>query len=327
MLYMGFGNFTLWLEATGPGAGVKTAYEYGNQQTIMPLVRAAGMDREDIYLETMVPCGKPDHAYPMNKTRAAWYIQQDLDLLNVSAVDLLLIHHKCSTPHETQQVWMALEDAKRQGLARDIGVSNFEVADLEVVKAIATEPIAVNEAHFAVGVMDYDVISYCAANNITLVSFSSLSAGVSFDDATLRNVAAKHNATAAQVMLRFVSQHNISVLSSISEPQFVFDDLHIFDFELSDEDMATLKALQKGKRTCQDCYTDECQDCGHALQAAGCPVQKFPLPGRDNPKSAECVACAAAHNETVMDTCGAQYMVDKACGTAGGFPKAITSAV
>ena len=86
-------------------------------------------------------------------------------------------------------------------------------------------------------------------------------------------------------------------------------------------DMAALDKLQHGKRTCPDCFTNECQACAAALIKAGCPVGNMPAWGRDNPDSAGCIRCAMAHNANATKPCGAQYMVEKACGTAGGFPK------
>lgn len=122
-------------------------------------------------------------------------------------------------------------------------------------------------------------------------------------------------------MLRYVSAHGISVLSSVSKPEYTAEDIAMFEFELTPADMAALGKLQHGKRTCPDCFTAECQSCASALIKLGCPIGKMPAWGRDNPNSASCVQCAAAHNSTATAACGAQYMVEKACGTAGGFPE------
>merc|ERR1712232_140451 len=103
-------------------------------------------------------------------------------------------------------------------------------------------------AHFAVGVMDYDTIEFCNAHNISLVSFSSLAAGVPMGHPTIAAIAAKHNASNAQIMYRFVSAHGISVLSSFHEREHAMEDMNIFDIDLSSQDMADLKALQTQKR-------------------------------------------------------------------------------
>lgn len=168
--------------------------------------------------------------------------------------------------------------------------------------------------------MDTETIAYCNAHNISLVSFSTLSAGVPMDNPTLSAVAGRHNVSNAAVMLRFVSAHGISILSSISSPEYTAEDIGIFDFELTSADMAELAALQTEKRTCSDCYTTECQDCAKALNAAGCQAGNIPVAGRDNPNAVACLACAAEHNQTIMQTCHTAWMIPKACGQAGGFP-------
>ena len=321
LLYMGAGNWSEWLGAVGAGAGLKTAWLYGNQQTLMPAVRAAGLRREDVFIETMLPCGvgTPNATLPMTAELAWQYIHTDLRLLGTDYVDLLLVHHRCDTEAETKAVWGAMEQALRNGTARAIGVSNFDVDDLKALQAYATAPVAVNEAHFAVGVMDYEMVAYANEHDIALVSFSSLAAGVPLSHPTVQRIAARHGASAAQVMYAFVAAHNISVLSGISKPEFVAEDLHIFDVHLSPAELQELAALQTGKRTCPDCWTAECQECSRKLASEGCPVGAFPTAGRDNPHSAQCLACAAEKNATVMAVCKVPWMVPKACGQAGGF--------
>lgn len=258
---------------------------------------------------------------PMNASYAQYYIEQDLKLLNTDYVDLLAIHHRCASPEETAEVWTALEAALHKGQAKAIGVSNFDATDLAQLQAVAKEPISVNEAHFAIGVMDYDTIKFAKEHNIQLISFSSLSAGVPMTNPVITAVATRHNVSNAAVMLKYVSVHGISVLSSMpANPEYAEEDIGIFDFDLTAADMKDLDSLQTGKRTCPDCFTSDCQDCAKALIALKCPINAMPASGRDNPQSAECLACAAKNNETVMQTCKAQYMVEKACGEAGGFP-------
>ena len=320
MLYMGMGNFIAWVVLVGKGAGVKTAWGYHNQKSVATQI--ASFPREDTFLESMIPCGFVDHPAPMNVSLAAEYIQQDLQLLNTSYLDLLLIHHRCITLEETAAVWGALEAALKRGETKAIGVSNFDASDLAELLKVAKEPVAVNEAHFALGMMDFETIAFAKANNIQLVSFSSLSAAVPMDHPVVAAVANRHNVSAAVVMLKYVSTHGIAVLSSFSKLQHGVEDMGIFDFELSTEDLQQLNALQTGKRTCPDCFTDDCQKCAQALLDQKCAVGGMPAAGRGNPRSAQCLECAAKVNTTVITTCKAQYMIEKACGQAGGFPRA-----
>ena len=95
--------------------------------------------------------------------------------MDTGYVDLLLFHHRYRTPEETAAVWTAFEAAKKAGKARHIGVSNFNAADLKTLLSTAQEPVEVLEAHFGVGIMDFEVLKFAAAHDIHLVSFSSLS--------------------------------------------------------------------------------------------------------------------------------------------------------
>ena len=132
------------------------------------------------------------------------YIDDELAQLNTTYVDLLLSHHRCKTGAETAAVWSAFEAAKKAGKAKHIGVSNFNTHDLALLAKTAVEPIEVLEAHFGVGLMDWEVLAYTAQHDIHPVSFSSLSESAT-DLPTLPpavgKVAAALNVTATQVFL------------------------------------------------------------------------------------------------------------------------------
>merc|ERR1711988_540590 len=103
----------------------------------------------------------------------------------------------------------------------------------------------------------------------------------------------------------------------------------IFDFELDSQDIADIKSLQTEKRTCTDCFTQECQACAQELIKAGCPVGKMPAWGRDNPDSATCMACATKQQKSLGEACTAPHIPDivhKACGTDGGFSSDVVGA-
>jgi hypothetical protein len=103
------------------------------------------------------------------------------------------------------------------------------------------------------------------------------------------------------------------------------EDLAIFDIKLTDDEVAALDKVTLGKRTCPDCFTDECQACGQALVKLGCDIGSLHggyIWGRDNPKGMECLACAAKpeHKDQVQKACGdtsrgesVETMVPKAC--------------
>lgn len=331
MLLMGGNDFAGWFATAGKGAGIQTFYGYGNAQHLAPQLQAVG--RENVFVSTGIPCGCcADDApkwQPMNASTAAWYIDEELSQLNTSYVDLLLLHHRCKTEAETAAVWTAFEAAKRAGKARHIGVSNFNTFDLSQLLASALEPVEVLEAHFGAGVMDFAVLEFARAHDIHPVSFSSLSEA-STDLPTLHPavapIALAHNVTAAQVMYAYVSSRDITVLSSYSpdHPEYVAQDLAIFGFRLSVDELAALDAVTAGTRTCTDCFTDECQACAAQLLQLDCPLgQALPVWGRLNKQGTTCLACASKpeNHAKVVAACGStergeslETMLPKACG-------------
>lgn len=159
-------NFTLWYQLVGKGAGIDSAWDYGNpfysppnttngtQVLIPPQFEAAGARREDIVITTKIPCGGYDGGLePMTEDDVREYVDANLRMLNTTYIDLLLLHHQCRTADETAFVWRALERLKRRGKVRALGVSNFITSDLVALHdhGNITEPIAANQCHFSVG--------------------------------------------------------------------------------------------------------------------------------------------------------------------------------
>ena len=336
-MMMGTPAFDSWFRATAPGRGVQTFYSYHNAQQIAPELRAAG--RETVFVSTGIPCGccamDAPRVEPMNAQVATQYIDEELADLGTNYVDLLLFHHRCRTPEETASVWQAFEAAKRAGKARHIGVSNFNKHDLATLMTTAQEPIEVLEAHFGVGMMDFEVLDFANASNIHAVGFASISE-LSTDHPTihptLTRVADAHGISTVQTIYAYNHHKGLTVLSSCSHPEnpakcadYYAKDLAIFNVQLSNEEVAALDAVTVGKRTCTDCFTFECQACAKKLQQLGCPIENRPFPvwGRANARGTECQACAALPQNAaaVMDACGRtdlgeslETMVPKACG-------------
>ena len=337
-LIMGGDDFVEWFEFAGPGAGLQTFYSYRNGAHIGRQVQRFG--RANVFISTGIPCGccgaDSPRVEPMDATLAMGYIDEELAELNTSYVDLLLFHHRCRTFAETASVWRAFEDAKAMGKARHIGVSNFNTHELRRLSAVAVHPPEVLEAHFGAGVMDFEVLAYAREHHIHINAFSSLSMK-NTDHPTLNAVveglATSRGLAPAQVLMAYVANYGLTVLTSCFHmakcPGYYAQDLAVFDVRLSVDEMAALDNLTLGKRTCTDCFTDECQTCARALHRLGCPIgrnglgETFPVWGRNNPKGTVCQACAALpeHAAEVEEACGStdhgetiSTMVPKACG-------------
>ena len=211
---MGGDDFAEWFAAAGSGAAIQTFFAYGNGPHIAPQLKRFG--RSNVFVSTGIPCGccgaDSPRIEPMNTSLAMEYIDAELAQLQVDHADLLLFHHRCRTEAETADVWRAFELAKRQGKTRHIGVSNFNTHDLEVLSSTAVEPIEVLEAHFGVGLMDWEVLEYARQHNIHPVAFASLSEAHT-DHPTLHDavsrVASAHGISSVQAMYAYVLHHNL----------------------------------------------------------------------------------------------------------------------
>lgn len=334
MLVMGDGaawgrgtNWTEWVTLAGKGAGLDSAWDYGQmggsppnatggtQTAIPPALAAAGVRREDVVITSKLPCGGFDGGLePMTAAAAQQYIDANLAMLNTTYIDLLLLHHVCSSRAETAMVWREMEAAKRAGKARAIGVSNFVVADLEALAADTnlTEPIAANQCHFTVGQIDTAVIAYCKAHGIVLASYGTLHGPVPTNHPAIAAVAARRNVSEAAVVLKYVSAHGIAIVTASDSAAYDVEDAGIFGWELTADDMAQLDAVQGGQAlTCSDCYAQPCRTCQEAIKAAGCG--SF-IPSYDHTGCMGCVANLSAVSMAQVRAAGcSDDYIFKAC--------------
>jgi diketogulonate reductase-like aldo/keto reductase len=186
----------------------------------------------------------------------------------------------------------------------DTPLSAHRVPDLTMLAEHAKEPIAANQCHFGVGEMDTATIKYCKEKHIALESYGTLHGGVAMSDAVVTKIAVKHNVSTAAIMLKYVSQHDITIVTASDKLEYDEEDIAMFAFTLSDEDLRELTAIQGGKiRTCSDCWKDSCRLCQAALKTAGCTPWS----------NSTCLTCAVEHAKVVMPVCKDEAMVYKAC--------------
>merc|ERR1711957_892526 len=178
--------------------GIDTALIYNDQKDIAAAIEESGIPREEIFITSKLP----------GCAAAAASVDADLKQLNVDYIDLMLIHSHIGL--SCPNTWKVLEDYVAQGKLRSIGVSNFNVKQLQQIMDMATVPIAVNQIDYNVFKHDEEIIAFCDANNITVEAYSPLSGASGaqsvFKDETVKSIAATHNVSAAQVALRWIVQ-------------------------------------------------------------------------------------------------------------------------
>jgi diketogulonate reductase-like aldo/keto reductase len=215
---------------------VDTAEMYDNEREVGEGVHASGVKRNDVFLTTKI---WPSHFAPRALERAA---RECLVRLRLSEVDLLLLHWP-NPQIPLEETLGALCKVKRDGLARHIGVSNFTVALIEQAVKIATEPLVCDQVECHPFLDQSKVIAACHEHAMAVVAYSPIARGNASDDKVLARIGAGHKKTAAQICLRYLVQQNIVVIPRTSKVERLLENAAIFDFVLSEQEMAVIGGL------------------------------------------------------------------------------------
>jgi diketogulonate reductase-like aldo/keto reductase len=210
---------------------IDTAQAYGNEGSVGQALRDSGIPREEVFITTKF--------YPARRDPAA-EIEGSLRRLGVDQVDLYIIHWPQNGP---TWAWPGMEAARERGHTRSIGVSNFSAQELDEVIAIAGTPPAINQVQFSPFEYRRSLLAACETRNVAVEAYSPLGTGRHLSDATVARVAEGVGRTAAQVLLRWCLQRGTIVLPKSTHRERIEQNAQIFDFTLSDDDMATLDAL------------------------------------------------------------------------------------
>ena len=215
---------------------IDTAEMYDNERNVGEGLHACGVKRGDIFVTTKI---WPSHFAPRELERAA---RDCLVRLRLSEVDLLLLHWP-NPQIPLAETLGALCKVKRDGLARHIGVSNFSVALIEQALRAASEPLVCNQVECHPYLDQSKAIAACRRHGMAVVAYSPIARGNAKNDKVLRRIGAAHGKSAAQVSLRFLVQQNIVVIPRTSRVERLSENAAIFDFALSDREMAEIAAL------------------------------------------------------------------------------------
>ncbi len=215
---------------------VDTAELYDNEREVGEGLRAAGVKREEVFITTKI---WPSHFAPRELARAA---KDSLVRLRLSEVDLLLLHWP-NPQIPLGETLGALCKVKRDGLARHIGVSNFTVALIEEAVPLASEPLVCNQVEVHAFLDQSKVIAASRKHGMAVVAYSPIARGGLKNEKVLARIGKAHGKTAAQVGLRFLVQQEIVVIPRTSRIERLSENFAIFDFDLSDAEMAEITAL------------------------------------------------------------------------------------
>jgi 2,5-diketo-D-gluconate reductase A len=212
---------------------IDTAQAYGNEESVGRALRGSGVPREEVFVTTKF---YPAHSDPVAEA------ERSLQRLGVDQVDLYIVHwpQKGAT-----WAWPGMEDARERGYTRSIGVSNFSVAELEQVMAIASDPPVVNQVQFSPFEYRRALAQACSERNVTVEAYSPLGTGRHLSDPAVAEIAARVGRTPAQVLLRWCLQRQTVVIAKSTHRERIEENGQLFDFVLSDDEMAALDALDR----------------------------------------------------------------------------------
>jgi 2,5-diketo-D-gluconate reductase A len=212
---------------------IDTAQAYGNEKSVGRALKQSGVPRDEVFITTKFYPGSED---PVAEVEAS------LERLGLDYVDLYIIHWPQRGP---TWAWPGMERARELGYARSIGVSNFDVRELEQVMAVATVPPVVDQVQLSPFEYRRKLLEAADTRRIAVEAYSPLGTGRHLDDPTVIGIASRAGRTPAQVLLRWCLQRDLIVITKSTHRDRIGENAGVFDFTLSDELMAELDGLDE----------------------------------------------------------------------------------
>lgn len=217
---------------------IDTAQAYKNEQAVGNGMRESGVAREDIFLTTKVWTRFFTDGGLQQAT------QKSLERLQTDYVDLLLLHWP-NPDVPLAETMRALNDVRERGLARNIGISNFTTALIDEAVSLSDAPLVCNQVEYHPGLSQTPVRNTLAQHDMALTAYCPLAQGRVFKDNTLARIGEPHGKNGGQVALRWLLQQDqVIAIPRSTNPAHVDSNFDVFDFELTDQQMAEITARQ-----------------------------------------------------------------------------------
>lgn len=250
MPVLGFGTYQLTKPAL-MNQSIKAAYEsgyrlfdtaqyYRNEKMLGDAIRNLGVPRQDVFIVDKVTEMNQGHDLTIDSTNFS------LQQLGTDYVDLLLVHWPIAD--KFFETWEAFEELKKQGKARSIGVSNFTRSQLELLKTQADEMPVVNQIETHPYLNQAPLIKFDKDQSIVTQAWSPLGRGLVLDNPMIQKMAAHHEKSPAQIVLRWDIQRGVAVIPKSQMPARIAQNADL-NFELSDDEMSMLDVMNRNQRT------------------------------------------------------------------------------
>ena len=252
---LGFGTWRVELEDTARVVGdalaagyrhIDTAQMYHNERGVGDAFRASGLQREEVFITTK--CDNTEHG----REAALQALERSLELLRLDDVDLYLIHWPMPRQDLYVETWRGLIDARERGLTRSVGVSNFQIPHVERVIAETGVVPSVNQIELHPRFTQEPVVAELRRLGVAIQAWRPLIEGQILTDPTIVGIASSHGKSAAQTVIRWHLQLGYVVFPKSVRVSRMRENLDVFDFELSGEQVAAISALNQDLRTSWD---------------------------------------------------------------------------
>lgn len=224
---------------------IDTAAIYNNEKGVGEGIRQCGVSREELFVTSKV--WNSERGY--DKTLKAF--DKTMDDLGLDYLDLYLIHWPANerqfgkkASKLNQETWRAMEKLYEEGRIKAIGVSNFMPHHIERLMEKATVKPAVNQIEFHPGLLQKECVEFCKEQEITVEAWSPLGRGELIFDELLMGLAEKYGSTVAQLIIRWVMQHDIVPLVKSTKQTRIEENFQVFDFEINSEDMQRIDEMK-----------------------------------------------------------------------------------
>jgi diketogulonate reductase-like aldo/keto reductase len=248
---LGVWQMSSWETVEAVGHALRTGYRhidtatlYGNEREVGEAVRKSRISRDKVFVTTKL------WNNDQGRDRAPRAFEESLKELDLGYVDLYLIHWPVKSLR--QQSWDALLKLQDQGKYKALGVSNYTIRHLEELLDKSSVVPAVNQVEFHPFLYQKNLLQFCKKHGIQLEAYSPLTKGRRLKDPNLIEVAKKYKKSTAQILIRWCLQHEVVTIPKSSDKKRIEENASVFDFSISDKDMAFLDSLNMGFRSTWD---------------------------------------------------------------------------
>jgi 2,5-diketo-D-gluconate reductase A len=225
---------------------IDTAEMYGNERQVGEALRESGLDRGEVFITSKLNNGYHEHDAALRA------FDTSLETMELDYLDLFLIHWPLPKVGDFVETWRAMEEMYRSGRVKAIGVSNFQAHHLRRLHEETDVVPAVNQIEVHPYLTQDELRAFDSEHGIATEAWSPIAQGLVLDDAVIERIAKEHNRTPAQVTLRWHIQRGDIVFPKSVTPSRVAENFRIFDFELSEVEMADITDLDRDQRTGPD---------------------------------------------------------------------------